>query len=49
MEDEVASLKATILTRVLPGDPELAGAVKYACPGRFLLDINAHSPTRSGG
>ena len=41
LEDEVASLdrEATILTRVLPGDPEFADAVKYACPGRFLLDI----------
>ena len=33
------SLEATILTRILPEDPEFADAVKYACPGRFLLDI----------
>ena len=43
LKDEVASLEATILTRVLPGDPEFADAAKYmtlyACPGRFLLDI----------
>ena len=39
LEDEVASLDATILTRVLPVDPEFAAVVKYACPGRFLLDI----------
>ena len=39
LEDEVASLEATILTRVPPWDAEFADAVKYACPGRFLLDI----------
>ena len=39
LEDEVASLEATMLTRVLPEDPEFAVAVKYACPCRFLLDI----------
>ena len=33
------SLEATILTRILPGDPEFADAVTYACPGRILLDI----------
>ena len=39
LRDEVDSLEATILTRILPEDPEFADAVKYACPGRFLLDI----------
>ena len=39
LKDEVDSLEATILTRILPDDPEFADAVKYACPGRFLLDI----------
>ena len=32
-------MEATILTRILLKDPEFADAVKYACPGRFLLDI----------
>ena len=39
LEDEVASLKATIVTRGLPGDPAFADAVKYAWPAMFLLDI----------
>ena len=39
LDDEVASLEATILTRILQEDPEFADAVKYACPGRFLWDI----------
>ena len=39
IKDEVDSLEATILTRILPEDPEFTDAVKYACPGRFLLDI----------
>ena len=39
LKDEVDSLEATILTRILPEDPVFADAVKYACPGRFLLDI----------
>ena len=40
LNDEVDSLEATILTRALLEDPEFAdAAVKYACPGRFLLDI----------
>ena len=39
LEDEVASLLATILTRILSEGPGFADAVKYACPGRFLLDI----------
>ena len=36
LEDED---EATVLTRVLPGNPEFADAVKYAYPGRFLLDV----------
>ena len=37
--DEVDSLEATILTRILLEDPKFTDAVKYACPGRFLMDI----------
>ena len=39
LNGEVESLEATVLTRILPDDPEFADAVKHACPGRFLLDI----------
>ena len=39
LEDEVASSEATILTRLLPEDSAFTNAVKYACLGRFLLDI----------
>ena len=39
LTDEVDSLEATILTRILPEDPEFADAVTHARPGRFLLDI----------
>ena len=39
LPDDVDSLEATILTRILPEDPEFADTVKYACRGRVLLDI----------
>ena len=39
LKDEVDSLEATIFTRILLEDPEFTDAVKYACPGRVLLDI----------
>ena len=37
--DPGRTVQATILTRILPDDPEFADAVNYACPGRFLLAI----------
>ena len=39
LEEELASLEATILTKVNPTDADYEDAVKYACPGRLLLDI----------
>ena len=49
LKDEVDSLEATILTRILPDDPEFADAVKYACPADSCWTSKGHWPTRSEG